>query len=579
MQSFVKFFRNHLHIILPCLACLLAFIVVATWFPDNVWTVPIQSDDAPAHYYFIKTILDTGLSQIFALSPEGLFYPPLFHILAAALSGGSVMTGLAAAWVVSAGLVFPIGMMLLVRYFVKSFDQRLQIVALVATPILAVSFFAFPYLLLQAGPLLAYGFALTILPWAMTSSLYLLDKLCLAIEKKIKVRELVRPLLLFVLSTGCLALAHPRALITYCLTILPFVIGWVVRLGRVYKKQVIITVSSLLLALVLGVVAFVVVAWDQYGERLLNPEAWFKLHPPTQSIFDGIISSLTLGVFDHAWPAIVVAVAVLASLVFLVIKKHYAVTAAFVLSAAIYFATVSLSGAVANIITAPWYRDENRIIAMLVITFIPVVVLTVAELYKVFSRSLGKKLSIIAIVVIFTTIVGVYGVADGHRDSIHASVNDAANVVGDQNTKILTDEKIAAFDGMDDVIGPDDIVIGDPFSGAQYLYTYTGRKVYFSIINPRTDKMPEYALVEQSFANGDPAQISGTVCGINNSVGQKYFIDLGDPYKTDLDLYSQFDGLRSQPTIQKLVDAGVFEPVGEYPSGQARPFVLYRVKC
>jgi hypothetical protein len=274
-----------------------------------------------------------------------------------------------------------------------------------------------------------------------------------------------------------------------------------------------------------------------------------------------------------------VAAVVLASLVFLAAKKHYAVVAAFVLSAAVYFATVSLSGAVANIVTAPWYRDENRIIAMLVVTFIPVIVLAGAELYKVLLRPLGKNLAFVTIVVIFTTIIGIYGIADGTRDDIRHNVNNAANIVGDQNAKIVTDEKVAAFDDLGGMVGPDDVVIGDPFTGAQYLYIYTGKAVYFPIINPRTDKVPEYITVEQSFASGDPAQISAAVCGIDGYAGQKYFVDLGDPYKTNLDLYAQFDGLRNQSTIQKLVDAKAFEPVAEYPSGQVRPFVLYRVKC
>lgn len=69
------------------LGVLAAFAVVLAWFPrgEAVWNYPLHQIDAPAHYYFIRKILDEGVGAATHLWPNDAYYPPLFHLLAAGL--------------------------------------------------------------------------------------------------------------------------------------------------------------------------------------------------------------------------------------------------------------------------------------------------------------------------------------------------------------------------------------------------------------------------------------------------------------------------------------------------------------
>ncbi|MDR3116311.1 MAG: hypothetical protein LBT91_00505, partial [Bifidobacteriaceae bacterium] len=144
--------------VFPAISCLLAFFLVWQWFPENLWQYPIQFSDAPAHYYYIEKLISGGIGQIFHLTAEGGFYPPFFHIVAALFINIfhlSVMQGMVCSWLFFNATIFPIGMTLLVSFFIG----RKNIFILSLIPLFSVSFFAFPYLLLHEGPLLAYGAA------------------------------------------------------------------------------------------------------------------------------------------------------------------------------------------------------------------------------------------------------------------------------------------------------------------------------------------------------------------------------------------------------------------------------------
>lgn len=91
-----------------------ALCLVIAWFPSTVWNTPIASSDAPAHYYFIRRLLDEGLGAALHLWPHNSFYPPLFHICAyfvikiAALFGVqcSIYAAFNITWIIASGVIF-----------------------------------------------------------------------------------------------------------------------------------------------------------------------------------------------------------------------------------------------------------------------------------------------------------------------------------------------------------------------------------------------------------------------------------------------------------------------------------------
>ena len=103
------------HALLPWLTSIIgvasALCLVIAWFPSTVWNTPIVSSDAPAHYYFIRRLLDEGLGAALHLWPHNSFYPPLFHVCAyfvikiAALFGVqcSIYAAFNITWIIASG--------------------------------------------------------------------------------------------------------------------------------------------------------------------------------------------------------------------------------------------------------------------------------------------------------------------------------------------------------------------------------------------------------------------------------------------------------------------------------------------
>ena len=116
------------------LGVLAAFAVVLAWFPrgEAVWNYPLHQIDAPAHYYFIRKILDEGGGAATHLWPNDAYYPPLFHLLAAGLVKAGELLGLNVSvyaafnvvWLVGAGLIWPAGMQMFIGYWTRRVDGR-----------------------------------------------------------------------------------------------------------------------------------------------------------------------------------------------------------------------------------------------------------------------------------------------------------------------------------------------------------------------------------------------------------------------------------------------------------------------
>lgn len=124
-----------LRVLLPWLTSIIgiasALCLVIAWFPSTVWNTPIVSSDAPAHYYFIRRLLDEGLGAALHLWPHNSFYPPLFHVCAyfvikiAALFGVqcSIYAAFNITWIIASGVIFPSGMLVLCRYFLQRWNR------------------------------------------------------------------------------------------------------------------------------------------------------------------------------------------------------------------------------------------------------------------------------------------------------------------------------------------------------------------------------------------------------------------------------------------------------------------------
>ncbi|WP_160319046.1 DUF6541 family protein [Bifidobacterium aesculapii] len=865
-----------LRVLFPLIGLACAFAIVLTWFPKPVFSTPIQSSDAPGHYYFISKLMHEGLGASFHLWPNDTFYPPLFHILAylcsslvGLLTGTplSIYASFSVTWILASGLLFPLGMMLLCSYFLRSPFARairrralagnrsgdspetgshnshnsssrnsrntldtgsrntpnpsnarntpvdpslntpysphrstvsktltpshtphppsglphaphesqstttqdpslpepsphptpdepasalpwVRTALLTLAPILAVSSVCHPYTMLDAGPLVSYGFAMSLLPYLLTASLHLLDAINAMLLRRSTThgdtphdaphntpfntpptKQLtpqanhcgnsapsphgdttttanpgsptatnpsnpnattspnanlanpnrpnapsptnpsanpsshpspssphilpphtpsphtplqdtphpLRAVLAWVAVTAAcgavMLLAHPRALFTYAMLMLPFII---LRLPWRF-------VAAAFGAIMAGGAAFVVFMFATFkSERYADPASWFHSHMPSKTLADAILYGLSNGLDGAA--GILFALLLLASAAAgirfasagLARRNIIALVVAFALVVIVYVSTVTLTGALPNMLSAPWYRDENRIVAMLPLTAVPLVVAGVgATLMAMLGRrsgnmrpapvvgsgdsdASGRDVSpetgrVARVSATGTAATGAADVnADGRRHADAAvRVASAATVVlllaataaaqvtprsraataariaantsltaGVDPVEQLTEAKVAVLGRVVARTGTAATIVSDPMNGSMYATSMFGATMLYPIMNAQsTGDAWRLGATEEAFASGDGARLLETVCPIGADLPE-YFLAMGDqatslqsfPYK------AQYDAFHNADLIGAYERGGVLVKVADYGS-YGEGWALYRFGC
>ena len=727
-----------LRALLPWLTSIIGIVsalcLVIAWFPSTVWNTPIASSDAPAHYYFIRRLLDEGLGAALHLWPHNSFYPPLFHICAYFVIKIAVLFGVQCSiyaafnitWIIASGVIFPSGMLVLCRYFLQrwnhgnpisnpisrisqasstsessnvlnqrvssavnrqynaTFDATFVLRNLIGlfVPVLAVSSVCHPYGLLNAGPLIAFGFATSLLPFLIAATLRLFDA--------IAAREHIVKWLAITAIAGVVCLvAHPRIAFTYALILVPFIVlrlPWKLILGA-------------FIAMCVGAVAFVALMLTSFkSDRWANPASWFHSHQPSKNLWESISFCFTDGL--DGFPAILFALLLIAGTVAAFVcascraamrsadslsaavstvapdfsadadasasdtavsapdvspvstsglpaascsdaadvslsassepsrprrndrlRDVIALTAAFLLVTLVYVCTVTLVGALPNIISAPWYRDENRIMTMLPLVALPLLVIGVNALSECVSvcaasasfapsaSSFSTKNSasssssvpslssasavssvrnvsfasnwigpIAAFLVIAILAVSAQIVCSSRtaaRDTIiaHSSLNQS-----DPNEQ-LTERKITVLRKVTERTGTQATIISDPLNGSMYADTLFNANMLYPIINARTEvPSAPFGKVETAFASGDAQQVLGTVCPLTDA--PEYFLTMGGQAQSlqSFPYRAQYDSFHNEELIDAYVDDGTLVKVADY-SQYGQGWALYRFGC
>ena len=749
-----------LRALLPWLTSIIGIVsalcLVIAWFPSTVWNTPIASSDAPAHYYFIRRLLDEGLGAALHLWPHNSFYPPLFHICAYFVIKIAVLFGVQCSiyaafnitWIIASGVIFPSGMLVLCRYFLQRWNRGnpisrisnpisrisnpisrisnpisrisqasptsesssvsessnvsnqhassavnqqynatldatfvLQNLLGLFVPVLAVSSVCHPYGLLSAGPLIAFGFATSLLPFLIAATLRLFDE--------ISAREHIVKWLAITAIAGVICLvAHPRIAFTYALILVPFIVlrlPWKLILGA-------------FIAMCVGAVAFVALMLTSFkSDRWANPASWFHSHQPSKNLWESISFCFTDGL--DGFPAILFALLLIAGTVaaFVCVSRRtvvrfsdslsvavstvapafsadadalasdtavpapavspvptsglpavscsdaadvslfessepsrprrndrlrdvIALMAAFLLVTLVYVCTVTLVGALPNIISAPWYRDENRIVTMLPLVALPLLVIGVnafsecisacaaSASFAPFVSSFSTKNSvssssvpslssgpavssvksvsfisnwigpIVAFLVVAILAVSAQIVCPSRtavRDAIiaHSSLDQS-----DPNEQ-LTEQKIIVLRKVTERTGTQATIISDPLNGSMYAETLFNANMLYPIINARTDvSSAPFGKVETAFASGDVQQVLGTVCPLTDA--PKYFLTMGDQAQSlqSFPYRAQYDSFHNEELIDAYVDDGTLVKVADY-SQYGQGWALYRFGC
>ena len=621
------------------LGVLAAFAVVVVWFPKGsaAWNYPLHEIDAPAHYYFIRKILNQGIGAATHLWPNDAFYPPMFHLLAAgiiklaALFGitVNVYTALNIVWIMGAGLVWPAGMQLLASYWTcrprRSLKRQTNTadadrnretvqepsmmrcavfpcIMAFAVPLLAIASSCYPFQSLATGPLLAYGLATAILPFWIYATLRFFDAIAGRhnAPKQRRWHNSIAYWFVITLIVGILCLiAHPRIAFTWLLFIMPFLLlrlPWKLILGAFLTMPV------------AGVAFFFYMVSHYKSTRYFNPADWFHTYTPSRSVQDALRIFVTdqlpgaTGVFAGVLVVAAFAVTLLVAIVPRVVrakplkgqhlradysyavykelrKDAVSVAAMVLLFGLVLVCSASLTGWFPNIVAAVWYRTEVRPLTMIPLALVTLIVFAASAINELSTR---RADGIIALV-----LVAAFAIIPQFTNTTRAQVADAVyanmQLTDEQPGEQLTQTKYEILEDVAHVVGDKATVVSDPLNGSMYGTSIFGTNMLFPIYNPAAEKNGAiFGAVERAFDSGDSRTLLGTVCPIGTDAPE-YFLSMGEqaPSLQMFTFKEQYDPFHREDLIDKYVKNGTLKKIRDYSNrGEfAKGWALYRFEC
>lgn len=607
---------------------ILALCIVITWFPQNIWHLPIESSDSAAHYYFIHKLGSEGWKSVTSLWPNGDFYPPLFHIFAYTLQQLCAVFGLSLSvfasfnivWILTSGFIFPLGMLMWCNYFMRNLRSAalhrnpltwFYRLLLLTIPVLSVSSASHPFGMLTNGPLIAFGLGTSLLPLGLYFTLRLFDALSARTPSFINTGAR----LIELLAVGCLLLlSHPRIAFSFALLIATFMVF------RLPRKIAIIGVGTILA----GASAYIaLVLLTETSSRLGDPASWFHSHRPSKTLWQAIWTILSDAMDTPASIcfALLFVVCAISALMLSASGKDKANNIALLMNVTflsmVYVATVVATGAWANLISAPWYRDENRIIAMLPLVTVPVIAagfdaMTAAiaahdhqapDAYKhegnvvpdhhptrnlnsqdVRVRLVPHSVALVVVsAILLVTVCGGAQINAASRNSLSSRIDESANLNKADLTEQLTNEKYQVLQDVVRQTGTESAIVSDPMNGSMYAGTMFGANVLYPIMNAKSTRNGAiFTEAQQSFASGDPEKLIRTFCSITPQ-HHAYFLTLG-PQAQSLQSFpfrAQYDVFHDRQLISHYLDTGALQLTKNYGdiTGDNQDSILYKVNC
>lgn len=433
-----------------------------------------QSHDAGYHVNALARVLSTGDAGWYSVGATSsplsttTFYPPGLHAhaaLVAQLGGAHPVVALNVVVLVLAAVVWPVGMMLLVRE-VAGPDPVARWAVALALPVTLV----FPTLLLHFGVLWSNAAGVALSP----------GLLALMVAACGSSARLTRRAGWFLVAAGAglgLALVHPSAALSLLVLGAPMLVPAVWRqtreLTRRHPQARRAATWWLTLVVLVGVVGVVVVARTPNVRSLLVSRARTVTDPG-----DAVREVLTLG--THLTPGwLVLALLVAVGAVQAVRTRRAWLVVGYLLTATMYVFAASASSGWGTLVTALWDREPYRVVAPLAV---PALVL--AGLGASCLVGLGERLVPARPLVGRAALAVVVGLAitAGIPSGAASSERLVSHNYGDQQwwRTVVTQREAALYAR---VLGPRQdglAVAGDPFGGGQWAGVLSGHPSVFT---------------------------------------------------------------------------------------------------
>ncbi|MGN6126005.1 MAG: DUF6541 family protein [Humibacter sp.] len=479
--------------------------------PDHI----SQTFDNVFHLNGVRFVLDSGNASSLHLgkmtSPGGgvPFYPAAWHALTALvvqLAGVPITVAVNAVVTVVSAVVWPLSIMLLTRTLFGGSS-----VLAVAVAALAASVPAFPVLLMDYGVLYPFQLGLAILPVALASTLRVLG--LVAREEPAGAGWWV--LILLGVLPG-LALAHPGGFVAWLALSLPMVIvfAW----QRFASTRTVIgrvaVIGGFLAYLLVGVLA----------TKVLRPPLDARLWPIQMSVPEAVWQVLSVSMWYLA-PAVVAAVAVIAGLIWSVIRPTVPSTIAatmYLLAAILFVAVASMTwGNLRDALTGSWYNNLPRLAAVLVTPVVVVGAYGIERTLAGLSRriSLPRRRQRIALAAIAALALVSLSQLGGMPRAVEWA---SASYRLDASSPLLTADEYALLLRIPETVPEGVVIAGSPWTGASLAYAIADRPV----LMPHT--LMEVSDELEAINDGlNTATDDGTTCRAVEDLDVGFVLDFG----------------------------------------------------
>lgn len=548
---------RHLRPVDLALAALYVIVAFATIYqvfirPADGVDSFVQFDDNVTHLGMIASMMDGGSFSALQTSsyPQSLPaaevpflnagpYPNGWHIvvaLAGLATGTSAVVAENAVNVAFAVVAFPLGVLGLL----STTFERVRLARL-AGAFTCLASAAFPLRMLTVHGAFPNFAAFCLVPAVSTLFLLLLPA---GAERPVRWRALPA----FLAASAGLALAHPNAIFSCVLILLPYlVLRWIPRLleggGKAPRTG---HVRAVQLAVFLGVA----LAWV-LGTRLdalssLVDFVWQFSKTPAQAIIDVLSVGYFRGLAQIALAALV-AIG-LASCARQRETRWLAVS--YLLVASVFCLGLCLDYDTRRLVTGYFYNDPERTAALLAIAAVPLSAAGLASICRALAAALGgltrpRKTSQAAIGTALVLVVAAgfscvnyseepIALLPGQEESaFHFASNQVVGVYGFQDNQVYTQEERDFVARVRDIVGEDELVLNMPFDGSVFAYPSDGLNVYYKSCRPGGETA-ESELIRTSLNEiGDNDAVRQAV----TSVGARYLLVL-DGYGWDEDVYT-----------------------------------------
>lgn len=432
------------------------------------------------------------------------FYPAGFHDAAALVAAvADTSTAVSATTIVLCAVVWPLGVTFLATRLLGS-----RPVVFLAAGLVAPALTAFPFRMLSFGVLSSFLAALTLMPALIAVLLELFGTTrTRAVPAASSVVSLV------VVGLG-VAFCHPSVVVAALLLASPWAVA---RWGRAIADRDRVALVSVLVAAYLGGSAVLFVALRPQ----LNAAPWHPSQTVPQSLRSVVLLAPTTMTVSWALVALMTCAAVA---VVLTIRRSWPLVASFAIAAVLYVAASALpSGALRDALVGVWYRDTERISAILMIAAVPLLITGAVALAEtttaVVSRlRADKRFAVIAgaaVLVILVPAAQLGGPREGAAWVAHAFGQTGS-------TPLLSADERTVLEMVGELVPADGVVVGNPMTGASLTPAFADRGALAPHVFGTRTSAEEYLLQHWDEAATDPA-----VCPLIRDLNAYWALDFG----------------------------------------------------